>query len=174
MKYITVIVGLLALVTTVKAQQIDQENSEVKFKIDNLYISSVKGTIQGLSGDVVFNPSDLENSSFNVCISPATVNTGNRKRDEHLRSEDFFNVEKYPDICFESTSITSTSSGYLAKGKLTIRAVTKSIDIVFNYANDQFEGTLKVNRLDFNVGNDYGSFTAGEEVEVSIHCTLTD
>ena len=156
------------------SQSIDQTQSKVTFKIDNLLISSVEGTIQGLEGNVDFKPDNLESSSFNVCIDPTTIETGNKKRDQHLREEDFFYTEKFPSICFQSAEIKSTEEGYIAIGELTMRGVTETVSIPFNYANDQFEGVFEVNRLNYNLGNEYGSFTAGEEVEVNIICELKE
>lgn len=166
------IASVISAVT--QSQTIDQAQSKVTFKIDNLLISSVEGTIEGLEGKVDFNPDNLQSSSFNVCIDPETIATGNKKRDEHLREEDFFYTEKYPTICFQSALMKLTEEGFIAVGNLSIKGISKEVSIPFNYANDQFEGRFEVNRLKFNLGNNYGSFTAGEEVEVNIICKLKE
>lgn len=88
--------------------------------------NTVEGTFGGMKGTFNFSPNDLENSNFDICIDAKTVNTGNNKRDDHLRTADFFNVEVYPEICFQASNFVKTSDGYIAKGTLKMHGVSKA------------------------------------------------
>ena len=160
---------LISLVSN--AQIIDSKNSIVNFAISNMKWKTIEGTFSGMDGEIEFNENDLQNSSFNVCIKAATVNTEKEKRDVHLRNEDFFEVAKYPNICFASSSIEKTTDGYLTKGKLSMHGITKPIEINFTYKNNAFNGKLTVNRFDYKVGENMKTFMVGETVTIEIICT---
>ena len=164
---VTILSGLL-----INSQTIDTQKSEVSFQIKGGGIFKVKGTFTGFTGDFSFNENDLENSSFSICIDTKTVDSNNKKRDEHLRKEDFFNVEQYPNICFESIEVLKTSDGYKTRGKLTILGITNEVEIPFSFNNNVFTGNIIVNRFDFNLGKDYGTFKVGKEANVSIKCEV--
>lgn len=165
------VVAILFVVTLGK-QEINTQESGVTFEIGNMKVNTVEGSFDGMKGDVNFNPKDLKNSSFEVTIDAATVNTGNSKRDKHLKQDDFFGVEKYPTIKFKSDEVVrSKKEGYhIAKGNLTIRNISKAVKIPFTYKNGVFEGTLKINRYDYSIGKEYNTFTISEETTVKIVC----
>jgi len=150
------------------AQTIDSDQAKDEFKITEQWINTVKGSFTGMQGSLNFDATDLENASFDVCIDASTVETGIDKRDEHLRSEDFFAVSEYPEICFTSTSIAKTESGFSTTGTLKMHGVEKEKTIPFIKNGNTLEGTFTLNRLEFNVGKNIGSFTADEDVEVTI------
>lgn len=154
-----------------QGQNINAEQSKVSFKISNLGFNTVEGTISGMSGIVQFNPRDLSNAVFEVCVDATTINTGNDTRDEHLRAEDFFATTAHPNICFSSSSITKTKDAYIAWGQLSLKGVSKEIELPFTYDNQQLKGTLEVNRLDYNIGPS-GGFMVGKTAELEIICTL--
>lgn len=144
--------------------------SAITFKIKNLGIST-DGSFGGLQADVKFNPADLAGSSIQASVESATINTDNSSRDEHLRSEDFFDVAKYPKITLKSTSFKHRSGdNYTGKFDLTIKNKTQSVDIPFTAIQSNgattFKGSFKINRRDFGVGSN--SFTLSDEVIVSI------
>jgi polyisoprenoid-binding protein YceI len=168
---LTLAFGLLALIT-VQAQRINTTSSKVEFEIGNMAFRVVDGSFGEMSGQIQFNPANLSASTLNVCINPATVNTDNEKRDEHLKNEDFFDVTKYPTICFESTRIEKNESGYVAYGKLTLHRITKEIEIPFTYSKNEFKGTLNINRLDYNLGENTSTFMVADEVEITITCLI--
>ena len=153
-------------------QTIDASQSQVSFKISNMWVNTVNGSIKGMEGNLQFDKDNLSAAKFNVCIDPATIDTDNEKRDADLRSEDYFHVEKYPSICFVSKEITKTEQGYLTKGDLTLHGVTKSIEIPFSYDGKTFKGTLKIDRLDYNIGEGTGKFMMGSETELEITCVV--
>jgi len=150
------------------AQTIDTEKSIVNFKIGNMKIRTVKGTFQGMKGTLAFDPGNLAAANFNICIDVASVDTGNKKRDQHLLKEDFFFEATYPQICFESTAVEKTAEAYLTKGNLTIHGISKEVDLPFTFDGKTFRGNLEVSRYDFGVGIDTGTFMVAEEVAIEI------
>lgn len=153
-------------------QTIDSDNSYVDFKIGNMGLMSVKGTFTGMEGNINWNSNEPTKASFDVRIYPASVNTDNEKRDDHLRTEDFFNLPKYNFVSFKSTSVTKTDGGFLAKGKLTMLATTLDVEIPFTYADNTLTGEIEVDRLDYGLGEGTGTFMVGDTVEATIVCKL--
>jgi polyisoprenoid-binding protein YceI len=144
------------------------ENSLIGFEAVGMKMIKVKGTFSGFDGEVRFMPSDLENSVFNVCIDATTVNTGSKGRDKHLKSEDFFKVADYPSICFESKSIEKLDEGFLTKGSLSMVGNTYDFEIPFTFEDGLLRSSFTINRLDYKLGEDVGTFKASEEIFVSI------
>jgi len=172
MKPILIVLFSFFVYVSLSAQRIDTEKSFVKFKTTALMVNSVNGTFTGMKGEIQFDVNDLSDSSFNVCVDPSSVNTENEKRDDHLKTEDFFEVSKYLEICFVSTSVEKTKSGFETIGNLTMHGITKEIKIPFTFENNTFKGELKIKRLKYGIGEDYGSFTASKEAEIDIICVL--
>ena len=158
----------LSFAVSLQAQTINTQKSAANFTIKNMKWVTVEGNFTGMKGDVKFDEADLANSSFNVCVDATTVNTDNKARDKHLRNEDFFHVEKYPDICFVSTSISQKGSKFVTDGQLTMHGVTKNVSIPFTYSNGEFKGQLKISRYDYKVGESTGTFMVGEAVNLEI------
>lgn len=154
-----------------KGQSIVQDFSSVTFEISNLGINTVDGTIYGMTGDIVFNTENLKDSYFNVCIDPATINTGIEKRDISLQNEDYFHMEKFTTICFNSITIIETSAGYRTNGRLTIRGISKEVELPFTLDNNMLKGQLEINRLDYDIGPSSG-FLVGKIVRIEIVCIL--
>ena len=153
-------------------QTIDPSQSHVSFKISNMWVNTVKGTIKDMQGKLEFDKDNLSAAKFNVCIDPATIDTGNEERDADLRSENYFHVDKYPSICFASKEITKTADGYLTKGDLTLHGVTKPIEIPFTFDGKSIKGTLTIDRFHYNIGEDTGKFMMGSEAELEIICIV--
>ncbi|MEO8932847.1 MAG: YceI family protein [Xanthomarina sp.] len=156
----------------ISAQTIDSNKSVVDFKITGGGIFKVKGIFTGMQGDFNLNEKNLNNSNFDICIDAKSIDTGNNKRDADLRSENFFAVEMYPNICFKSDAISKTNDGYSTTGSLTIHGVTKTVTIPFTFKNNIFKGDLEIERLDYKIGEDYGSFRVGKTASVSITCVV--
>ena len=164
---------LLGSISYLQAQQtIDTKASGIKFHITGGGIFKVKGTFKGMTGDFNFNANDLDNSNFNICIEAATINTKNKKRDAHLRDPDFFEVDTYPNICFESISVTPSDNGFITNGKLTMHGVTKEVSIPFTFKNNTFSGTFTLNRFDYDLGKDFGTMRVGKEATITITCVV--
>ena len=112
---------------------LDQAHSYVDFSIRHLLATS-KGSFQKVTGNVNF---DNENTAIEIVMDVNSIYTGNEKRDKHLRSDEFFDVEKYPTIKFVSNNVVKTKEGYVANGKLTMRDVTKDVSFNFVYLGKQ-------------------------------------
>lgn len=154
------------------SQTINTKLSVVKFKTHAMGMLSIKGTFSGFSGNVTFNSTQPSQSKIDVCIKSTTFKTGNDKRDEHVQSKDFLNVKKYPNICFSSSSITKTSNGFLAKGTLKLHGISKTVAIPLTYHNKIVHGAFELQRLDYNIGKDVGTFKASATVEIEINCVM--
>lgn len=167
-----IIALLLFVVSATYAQEIDKKASVVNFQVSNMKVRTVAGSFTGMEGEVLFDTKKLNDSFFRVCIDASSVNTANEKRDDHLRNEDFFHVEVYPQICFASTSIVKTQEGYTTKGMLTMHGVEReeSIDFVFDGKN--LIGTMEVSRLDYKVGVDTNTSMVGEMITLQIVSVL--
>ena len=132
------------------------------------------GIFRGLKGDIIFDEKNLTDSKFDVTVDVATINTGNGMKNNHAKSDQWFNVEKYPVIKFTSTEITQGSSGYLAKGVLEIHGIKKEFIIPFIFQNNDtggiFNASFDINRLDFNLG-DAGHGATILKVDISVPVT---
>jgi polyisoprenoid-binding protein YceI len=179
---------LLALALAGNAQAapqswtIDPNHSQVGFSIRHFF-SKVPGNFTKFSGTIVYDPAKPTASSVKAEIDAASIDTRNEKRDGHLKSEDFFFVEKYPTWTFESTKVTPAADGKLSvEGNLTMRGVTKpvTLDVSFLGAGPSmngeqrsgFEVAGKINRKDFgimwNKTLDQGGTMLGDDVDIRI------
>ncbi|WP_162342890.1 YceI family protein [Cyclobacterium salsum] len=155
-----------------KSLIIDHSSSEVSFQVKKLGIFTIKGRIEGFTGKVSFSKEALKDAHFDVCVSPSSINTGNAKRDEHLKSKDFFYVNEHPNICFQSTSTQATVSGYEAVGTLSILGITKKVSIPFSFSEGIFVGQFSINRLDFKLGEKFPALIVGKTIHITINCKI--
>jgi polyisoprenoid-binding protein YceI len=131
--------------------------SKVEFRIRNFGFG-VTGKFSGLTGKIIFNPASTANASVNVSVDANSIDTDNNTRDNHLRKEEYFDVENYPRIQFVSTTITKGKKNgeFIINGKLTIKKVTREVSFPFtakSLANGYLlKGEFKINRRDFGVG----------------------
>lgn len=145
--------------------------TEIGFTIKNFGIK-VNGHFSGIQGKIIFHPDSLQASLFDVKVDASTINTRIDQRDNHLRSEDYFEVEKYPFIHFVSQRVTrSTNKDYLfVFGKLTIKDVTREISFPFKVTPQAgeliFEGEFSLDRRDYHVGG--RSLTLSDNVVVHL------
>ncbi len=144
--------------TVVKTKwNIDPTHSEISFKVKHMMISTVTGHFEDLNASVESENDDFINADFNFIAKIDSINTKNSDRDAHLKSDDFFNADLYPEMIFNSTSFDGSS----LVGDLRIRDITKeiSLDVDFNgiavdpYGQTKagFEITGSINRKDFNL-----------------------
>ncbi|MEM9719164.1 MAG: YceI family protein [Bacteroidota bacterium] len=150
---------------------IDKVHSQATFSLKKLGLITVKGVLTDFEGQIAFDENDLANSYFDVCIQANTIDSGNPKRDEHLKTPDFFSVEKHPTICFKSSAINKASGQYIATGRLTILQTVQEVEIPFDYQQGTFSGTLSINRLDYELGAKFPTVIVGKTVQISITCT---
>ena len=151
---------------------VDYGNSAVKFKIKNAGIG-VDGKFTDYSATMQFDPKNLTGSHVACKIKTTSISTGINGRDNHLRKEEFFYVDKYPVISFSSTAIKAQGSGYAVYGKLTIKDVTKDViiptTITKTGTTEVYEGNLTIDRLNYHVGED--SWVMSDEVMITIKIT---
>ena len=168
------------------AWELDKSHSTIQFSIKHFF-TPVNGRFEDYKTDIKFDPNDLQNSSIGVEIPVSSINTQNDKRDNHLRSEDFFNTKKWSDIRFSSSDIRKTGDNqFVASGELTIRDVTKNIDLPFTLLgvmdHPMMEDTkvaginasTSINRTDFGVGvGDWAAtMVVGDEVVIDLNLEL--
>lgn len=161
---------LLVLVNAAFAQKSNILKTDIKFQLKNLGIK-IGGSFSALQANIDFNPDKLDSSSIEATLDVNSINTDNSLRDKHLRSDEFFDVAKYPVITMKSISLKHKSGDkYVGQFNLTIKNQTRQFEIPFTYTADTstatFKGGLKLNRLDFNVGSK--SLVMSNEVSVSI------
>lgn len=152
-----------------------EAGSKVHFIIKNFGIST-GGDLSGLKGDINFLPANVSASSFNVSVDVKTIDTDNDTRDEHLKSREYFDSEKYPEIKLLSTKISTTSktkSGwYFFTGNLTIHGITKPISFPFTAiqkgSDYLFTGSVTINRLDFGVGSSSAVLSNTVKISLSV------
>lgn len=175
MKFIKTILAFAMLFSfqmTEAQTKINTGQSKVTFEVSNFKFRTVKGNFTGMNGEINFDKNDFSICEFNVCIDASSIDTKSKKRDNHLKNEDFFYVEKYPTICFESLSVSKTNSGFSTKGDLTMHGQTREVDIPFSFDGTTFKGELTLDRLDFKVGESVGGFSVGKKVELEIVCLV--
>ena len=172
-------------VATAQKWAIDPAHTEVQFKVKHLVISTVTGSFKEFNGEVFSENDDFDGADVNFTIQTNSVETNNADRDAHLKSDDFFSAEKYPEINF-SGRLTHDGGDYELTGDLTIRDVTKKVtlDVDYNgkvkdpWGNTKagFELTGKLNRKDFgltwNTFTEAGGVLVGEEVKLVINAQL--
>jgi polyisoprenoid-binding protein YceI len=170
------LLGTFLSLTSLQAQTLDVTRSVIHFSVSNLAINTVTGTINGMRGDVHFDPANLAQSRFETTVAAATIFTDNEERDTHLKSEDFFDVTNYPLIRFKSESIKKSGSGYEVLGQLTIKDVTQQVSIPFSVTSSgterTFTGNIKIKRKEYHLGESYGTFMMGSEIKVEIVCVV--
>lgn len=165
---------------------LDEAHSTIQFTVTHFF-TPVTGRFDDYNTNILFDPNDLENSSIDVTIPISSINTQNERRDNHLNSEDFFNTEKWPNIKFSSDEIRSTGENkYVAVGDLTIRDVTREIELPFTFLgvmdhpmmeNTKVAGitaSKTINRTDFGVGvGDWAAtMVVGDEVDINLNLEL--
>jgi polyisoprenoid-binding protein YceI len=159
--------------------KIDPVHSEASFKVRHI-LAKVSGRFAKFSGTIKVDTADISKSSVEVTIDAASINTDNEARDKHLKSADFFDVEKFPTITFKSTAVKEVAKGKLeVTGALTMHGVTKTVTFPITNAGTQpgpkpgtvmagfIDGALTINRQDYGVA--YGKGIVGDEVTISLN-----
>jgi polyisoprenoid-binding protein YceI len=168
--------------TAIRTYQIDKAHSEVMFQVRHL-ITKVRGRFSDFSGEIAFDEDAPESSTVTFEVKTASIDTNQGDRDAHLRSDDFFGVERFPVLTFKSAAIRKTSdTSFDVEGDFTIRDVTKRITLPVTFlgkAKDPwgaeklaFETELTINRKDYglnwNAALETGGFLVGDEVKINV------
>ncbi|MBU1318464.1 MAG: YceI family protein [candidate division Zixibacteria bacterium] len=165
---------------------IDKAHSSVGFSVKHLVISKVKGTLDDVSATVTYDEKDITKSSVNVVIQSSSIDTDNERRDNHLRSADFLDIETYPEITFKSKKIEKANEGYVAIGDFTMHGVTKEIALPFTITGTIIdpsgntkmgvESLITVKRSDYgltwNQPLEAGGVLVSDEVDIELYLEL--
>jgi polyisoprenoid-binding protein YceI len=130
------------------------------------------GEFTGLKGTIKFDANNLAVSSFDCTVDVASINTGNGMKNTHAKSDKWLDAAKYPVIHFSSKSIKKTESGFEALGTLDFHGVQKEITLPFTFTNNVFDGTIEINRLDYNINTAEPNHGA-KVLKVSINVPVT-
>ena len=175
--------------TATKAWEIDPLHSEIHFKVKHMMVSTVTGAFDEFEGTVQSEGDAFENAAIKFSAKTESINTRNKDRDAHLKSDDFFNAESYPELSFTSSSFTKKDDEeYALTGELTIRDVTKEVTLkvthegtaIDPYGQNKagFEITGKINRKDFGLKwsavTEAGSVVVSDEVRLALNIQLVE
>jgi polyisoprenoid-binding protein YceI len=164
--------------------QIDPAHTNIGFTVRHLGISNVHGHFTKLTGTATIDDTDVSKSSVNVNIDAASIDTAVQMRDNDLRSPNYFDVQKVPNITFKSTSVSKVGDGKLnVVGDLTIHGVTKQVTLDVDGPSAPVKmgpnmrrglsATTTINRKDFGVGSTPSSAAVGEQIKIDIDAELT-
>jgi polyisoprenoid-binding protein YceI len=171
-----------ASTTTVERYDFDTAHTYTGFNVRHLAVTNVKGKFTRFSGHIMLDESDVTRSTVNVTIDAGSIDTSNQRRDDHLRSGDFFEAEGFPDLTFVGRRVERSGDDLVLVGDLTIRDVTKEVRMPFELtgpvttSNGQkmlgAEGSLRVNRFDY--GLQWNRLmeavqVVGDEVRIELH-----
>jgi polyisoprenoid-binding protein YceI len=153
----------------------DAAKAKVEFSVKGPF-GTVHGEFTGLKATIQFDPNNPGAGSVSASIDANTVSTGIGMRNHHLKSEEqFLNTDKYPEISFHSKKIEKTGNGYTASGDLTIKGVSKPIQLPFTFTpggnSGVFKGHFVIKREDFNIGKPGGS--TGDDVTISLEVPVS-
>ena len=168
--FVLISVATLAQTDTAKLYPIDNGHSTVGFSVPILNgLSKVRGKFTDFSITLNSDEKDITKSSVVVVIKPASIDTGIERRDSHLRSADFFDVEKFPEIKFESTRIEKRGKSFVAHGTLTVKGVSKEIALPFSITGSNKDATGKKMNIGYSARmtlnrRDYGITWSHREV----------
>lgn len=177
------VMGLGANLSYAGTYEVDPVHSSINFSVMHLMVSKVTGAFNDYDARINFDPNNLAGSSIAVTVKVASIDTRSADRDQHLKSADFFDAEKFPEITFKVSAITGSGDQYLLTGDLSIHGVTKSVAIPVTilgpvkspYGFDALgiTGQFKLNRKDYgiawNKALDSGGVMVGDDVEVAIN-----
>lgn len=162
--------------------KIDPAHTNVEFAAKHLMITTVKGRISDVEGQIVISDADPSKSSVSATLKAASIDTRTPQRDDHLRSADFLDAANFPEITFRSTRITGDKSDFKVTGDLTIRGVTREITLDATnegtskdpWGGDRiaFSATTKIDRREFgltwNQAIEAGGVLVGNDIKISI------
>ena len=155
---------------------IDPVHSSANFSVKHLAISTVHGRFSDLSGTIVYDEKNPAKSSVKAVIKTASVNTDNAMRDKDLRSANFFDSEKYPEMRFQSTKVEKVGNQLQVTGNLTIKDVTRQVSFPITLAEGEARGktrlgidfSIALNRFDYNVSFDSTGATVGKDIKIDV------
>jgi len=176
--FLVALFALSAFTTAITTWKSDKPHSQLGFTVTHLGIADVSGTFNDFDVTVTSSKTDFSDAVFELTANVGSIDTRVEQRNNHLKSADFFDVEKYPTITFKSTSIKKTDKDkYRLSGNLTIRDITKPVTMELIYrgtienpqsktATTGFQLTGTIKRSDFNVGSKFPAPMISDEVRI--------
>lgn len=174
--------------TGLSTWSIDSSHSNVEFSVKHMMISTVKGQFSNVEGEIQWDGQNLESASVEARIDAASATTFNEMRDNHLRTNDFFNAEQWPYLTFTSTRIEPVDGDeFRIYGDLTIRDITRPVVLdaeyeglmeqdAFGMRRAAFTATTAINRREFGVNwngaIESGGVVVGDKVKVTLHIAI--
>lgn len=157
--------------------QIDPAHSSVGFAVKHLMVSTVRGRFTDFSGTIIYDDQDPTKSSVRAIVKTSSINTDNERRDNHLKGPDFFDAPTFPEMKFESTRVEKRGDQLVAIGNLTIKDVTKQVELPFSVAVAEAKGKKRmgvetatsINRYDYHVEYDKTGATVGKDVKIELN-----
>jgi len=167
---------------------VDKTHSNVKFTVTHMTVSEVEGTFKIFEGNVEVTKPDFSDAKINFQVDISSVNTDNERRDNHLKSEDFFNAAQFPTMKFTSTSMKPLGNNkYQLSGNLTIRDISKPVVFDVSYGGtvnagkgkkSGFKAKTTINRFDYNLkwdrATEAGGLVVGKDVEIQINVEMDE
>ena len=177
-----VLMMLVCLPLAAQEYKIDPSHSSANFTVRHMLVSNVNGRFAKMSGTLYYDEKAPEKSWVKAVIDSSSINTDNTDRDNHLRSADFFEVEKHPQITFESKRVEKRGDSFLAFGTLTMKGVAKEIELPFEFLGKVkdprgrmrvgFEATTVLNRKDYGINwsrmMDTGGAVVSDNVKINL------
>ncbi|TAN62023.1 polyisoprenoid-binding protein [bacterium] len=176
--------GLSGLTAVFAADQyiIDPGHSTIGFAVSHMDVSIVRGEFTDYAGEILFDEKDVNSMRGEITIKAKSIDTRLKARDDHLKSQDFFDVEKYPEIVFKGKKITKTPSGYEITGDLTLHGITREVSgpavirgpVMTSYGKQLIgiSGETVINRRDFGISwsvqTPGGGLAVGNDVKIII------
>jgi len=189
MKRLVVLTGILALAAPLALAQAstwasDPAHSEVDFSIKHGGVSNVHGRFGKVQATLVYNEADISKATVTATIDTTTVDTGESPRDNHLKTDAFFDVAKFPTATFTSTSVVRNGNNLTVTGNFTLHGVTKPIVLdvegpstpqengMDKKLHSGFTATTTLNRLDYGIGSGFPTALVGNEVKLTIELEI--
>jgi polyisoprenoid-binding protein YceI len=187
MKHILLAIAAL-LPAFAQTYAIDTAHSSAQFSVRHLMVSNVKGEFSKMTGSITWDEANPAAISIDATIDVNTISTREPKRDEHLRSADFFDAAKYPSITFKSTKSWKSGSKWMVAGNLTLHGVTKPVTLTLDGPTAEMKdpwgmlrrgatATTTINRKEFGLGwnkaLETGGVMVGEEVQITLDIAAT-
>lgn len=152
---------MLPFISMSQSMTVKMDGVKISFLADK---QNTSGTIGGFSAKIKFNMEDLSKSNISGIVDVNTIDTGNEKRDEHLKSADYFETAKYPTMSFYSSSFKKEGDNYIMKGALMIKDKENEETITFSFKDNMFKGECMIDLSNYSVGD----FSTGKKTGVKI------
>ena len=177
-----------ALALTAQTYQIDSSHSGANFRVKHMMVTNVSGRFSNLKGAVTYDEKNLNKSSIEATVDIETINTNEPKRDAHLKSPDFFDVAKFPQMTFKSTKIYKAGGVTKADGDLTLHGVTKPVTLTLTELSGEVKhpmgtivrgavATTRISRKDYgltwNKTIEAGGVVVGDEIAITLEIELS-